>query len=188
MVYERGLDEGRARIGFMRRGLLKDYANAVCGVVTGSQMPDPDLDLLLARGVGSLEMDVLGGTARIDGVPARIRVGDTVRAWLRDRAVTDGLEWSAVERALVTVAFDCRERTPESGIGTVWRHLEYRCSAELSAGGRTAMGSLQKVEVWIKDGPTATWTAYEGQALAQVLEHRPDLRQWHGAVTDVESR
>lgn len=164
----------------MRRGLLKDYANALCGVVTGWQL-EGHLDLLEDRRVGTFELDVLRGTAQIDGSPVSMRDAvATSRSWLLDRADRDGLAVDAIDSATVVVAFEGEEKTEEGG--PRWRLRDYRCQSRVSAAGRVATGSLHKTEVGIYDPWTASWTFYEGQAADAGLKDFPALRRRYAAA------
>lgn len=170
-------------MAFMRRGLLRDYANALCGVATGWQMEE-GLDLLREHGVGVLELDVLGGTASIDGAPVRMAGGVALlRSWLLDAAQRDGVAQEAMEAAKVTVAFDCEEETL-AGV-PLWRFEDYRCQGQVSADGRVATGDLHKTQVGIYDRWNAAWTIYEGQAAEPALAGLPGLRQRYRAALDL---
>ncbi|HSE07285.1 MAG TPA: hypothetical protein VLB29_01355 [Nocardioidaceae bacterium] len=168
----------------MRKGLLKDYANALCGVGTGWQMED-HLELLRAHRLGRLELDVLRGSSYIDGIPERIPGLGILRSWLLDRANRDGLAEDAIENVTVTVAFDCEERT-EAGVPQ-WRFHDFRCQSQVSAGGRAATGGLHKTEVGIYDAWTKSWTFYEGQPVEAALKNFPELRQRLATARDLST-
>lgn len=159
----------------MRRGLLRDYANALCGVATGWQMEE-GLDLLRERGSGILEIDLLGGTASIDGAPVRMSGGVALlRSWLLDAAQRDGVAPETVSAAKVTVAFDCEEAA-QDGV-PLWRFEDYRCQGQVTAAGRVATGGLHKTQAGIYDRWNASWTFYEGHAAWPASAGLPGLRQ-----------
>jgi hypothetical protein len=168
----------------MRKGLLKDYANALCGVATGWQV-EGDLELLRGHRLGRLELDVLRGSSYISGLPVRIHGLRTLRSWLLDRADRDGLAEDAIENVTVTVAFDCEERI-EAGVPQ-WRFHDFRCQSQVSAAGRAATGGLNKTEVGIYDAWTKSWTFYEGRPVDAALKNFPELRQRYAAARDLST-
>ncbi len=97
----------------MRRGLIKDYANAVCGIVSGWQADDERLPHLQQHGTGVLEIDVLAEAARIDGVAVRMPTSTTIlRSWLKNAAKRDAWEGKRRSAARMVVRTSVARRAP----------------------------------------------------------------------------
>jgi len=150
----------------MRRGLIKDYANALCGIVSGWQAEDERLPHLQQHGMGVLEIDVLAEAARIDGVDVRMPTSTMIlRSWLKNAAERDAWEWEAAERAVVTVHFDVEQRSRD-GV-PLWRMEDYRCRSELRVAGHAATGRLHKVQAGVFRREGGGWTLYEDRGLVE---------------------
>lgn len=137
----------------MRRGLVKDYANQICQIFVGWRLlvSPGDLPLLLDAGEGRLELDLLSGSARIDGASVRFAFGDELREWLRHRAEWDGLAWSSIQHADLVVDFACTER-PGRRQGVRIRELAFECESTIETSVGSASGRRSSRELGVKDG------------------------------------
>lgn len=137
----------------MRRGLVQDYANQIPQIFVGWRLlvSPGDLPLLLARGQGQLRLNLLTGTAQIDGSYVSFAFADELQEWLKERAELDGLGWTAIERADLTVDFACEER-PGRKMGVLVRQLDFKCTMTLDAAGGHALSTRVSQEVGVKEG------------------------------------
>lgn len=143
----------------MQKNILKGYANTVCQMFAGWRLlvSPGDLPLLMDAGRGQFEVDLLGGSTTLDGVPTHLGMADEVSAWLREQAEKDQVPWNLVRAAKLHVAFDFTETEQEPGMRI--RRLIFVCTCEINTDCETYRGSHRKDEVGTKtgDGP---WIVY----------------------------
>ena len=134
----------------VRRGLMQDYANQIAQMFIGYQITLVDMPLLVAKGQGRVEVDLLGQTTSLDGEPiSRLSISDAVRAWYEDAIVRDDLGDAFVRQIQITCDFDIAES--RKGLD-IERHVAFNCKVAIEAENGPWQGTSRKSELWLRSG------------------------------------
>jgi hypothetical protein len=137
---------------------MQDYANQIAQMFVGWQITIIDLPRLAELGSGHIEINLLSGTTRLNGVPSDpFTIADVVRQWLEDAIERDSLPAGYVQGVSIGCDFDVGESSEDWGTR---RTLVLLSSVVVDTENGSWTGESRKSETWEKVGE-APWLVYD---------------------------
>jgi hypothetical protein len=129
---------------------MQDYANQIAQMFIGWQITLVDMPLLVARGQGQIQVDLLGPMTKLDGEPiSPLAISNAVRTWYEDAIVRDDLGETFVRQIKIVCDFDIAES--RQGLDTE-RHVAFDCKVAIEAENGSWNGTSRKAELWRRSG------------------------------------
>lgn len=124
-------------------------------MAVGWRLNVADLTLLVARGTGRVEMDLVTATAMLDGDDVSLVICDEVCAWVARAKERDSVLADAIGEFAVRIDFAITTRT--HGRSTEQTH-DLQASSRLISANDTFIGRSHKRELWTrKAGTNDVW-------------------------------
>jgi hypothetical protein len=129
----------------MGRKVLQDVANTLPQMLVGWRMGD-DMEALAALPDGTLDIDVLAGTAvhTVASLP-ELRIVGELHAWLKDRLEKEGILREQLTDAHLVAAI-CTERIATDRKRIISFH--FACTCTIATKDRAYVGQLAEKHQW----------------------------------------